>query len=133
MFYNSIGILKYSDNPYKLIVEVDEEISRYYRYLVPKFINLKKQAFPAHISVVRKEIPLNTEFWKKYNNIEINFIYENIIYNDNTYYWLNAFSPKLEKIRLELGLPNISDITCSPDKKHKFHITIGNLKKITVT
>ncbi len=129
MFFNSVGILKYSDNPNKLVVEVDEEISRYYRYFVPKFINLKRQAFPAHISVVRKENPLNMEFWGKYNNKEVDFVYENVIYNDEVYYWLSAFSPDLEKIRLELGLSNISDITCSPDKKHKFHITIGNLKK----
>lgn len=128
MFFISLGTLKYSDNPYKLIVEVEQSVSDYYKSLVPKYINLKKPAFSAHISVIRTEpIPL-MEFWNKYDGEKVLFSYENVIYNDELYYWLNAYCPKLEEIREELGMPKTSNITYSPDGKHRFHITIGNLK-----
>jgi hypothetical protein len=128
MFY-SLGTLKYSINPYKLIVEVDQELSDYYRSMVPAYVNLKKPMYPAHISVVRKETPIHLDDWALYEGHRVLFEYENIIYNDETYYWLNAWSLELEIIRKELGLDPTSEITYSPDGRHKFHITIGNLKK----
>ena len=38
MLFDSVGILKYFDNPYKLIVEIDCGIYHYYRALIPKYI-----------------------------------------------------------------------------------------------
>ena len=84
--------------------------------------------YPSHISVVRKEVPKNMLAWRKYQGQEIAFEYDSVIYNDETYYWLNAYSSALENIRLELGLESLSKYTKSPDGKHKFHITIGNTK-----
>lgn len=127
MFY-STGKLHYSNDPYKLIVEVDQNISDYYRSFIPKYIQVNKQMFNAHISVVRKEVPMYLEYWEKYEGKSLDFEYENFIYNDETYYWLNAYSEELERIRLELGLSGLSEITRSPDRRHKFHITICNLK-----
>lgn len=127
--FKSIGVLKYFNNPYKLIVSVDEEISKYYRSLIPKYFYVQKPMYGCHISVIRNEVYIpNFEFWEKYQNIKITFNYENIIYDNELYFWLNVVSPDLENIRLELGLPNISQLTQSPDGKHKFHITIGNTK-----
>jgi len=127
MIFDSIGRLIYFNNPYKLIVEIDSEISRYYLSLIPKYIQLNKPKFAPHISVVRKEMP-NLLYWGKYENQFIDFQYENIIYNDELYYWLNIYSPKLEEIRLELGLTNASGITRAPNGRHRFHTTLGNVK-----
>jgi len=126
--FTSVGKLIYSDNPYKLIVEIDPEICNYYRALVPKYILLARQKYAPHISVVRKEIPRDLSNWKKYADQEIEFEYEGVIYNDETYYWLNVRSLDLEMIRRELGLNLVSGITKSPDGRHRFHTTIGNIK-----
>ena len=125
--YQSQGTLRYIDN--KLIVEVDQGISDFYRALIPKWIRTNKQLYPAHISVVRKEIPPNMKVWGKYEGNEIPFSYSNVIHNGEIYFWLNAWSNQLEQIRLELGLPVDSLYTRPPDGLNKtFHITIGNLK-----
>lgn len=126
--HQSWGILKYFPDPYKLIVEVDNEIGTYYRSLVPAYLKLKKPMYASHISVVRNMIPSNLEVWQKYQDKMVSFEYESWIYNDELYYWLNCYSTELETIRFELGLKPYGDVTESPDKRHKFHITIGNLK-----
>jgi hypothetical protein len=130
MFY-STGTLAYSDNPYKLILEVDQGLSDYYRSLIPKFIKINKQMFAPHISVIRNENITNFSFWNRHQGQIVIFEYENYIYNDELYYWLGAYSKQLEQIRLELGLTPTSFITESPDSGHKFHITLGNLKNKT--
>ena len=126
----SIGTLIYTENPYKLIVEVDDEIGKYYRSLIPKYLGVQRPMYSSHISTIRNEIPVNLSVWSKYHQQEISFEYESYIYNGEVYYWLNAYSKSLEDIRLELGLPNTSEFTKSPDGRHKFHITIGNLKHL---
>lgn len=126
--YTSSGVLVYSQNPTKLIVEVDSEIARYYYSLVPKYVKLNKPMFTAHISVVRNIEPPNMQFWGKYQGVLIEFQYESFIYNDELYYWLNVYSLELEEIRMELGLKPFGDVTWSPDGRHKFHMTVGNLK-----
>lgn len=131
--FTSVGRLEYSANPYKLIVKVDPEISRYYFYQITQVahIDLNRQRYAPHISVVRKETPVNLEYWNKYKNLKIIFEYDHYVYNDKTYYWLNVFSEQLESIRKELGLTRVSAITRSPDGRHKFHMTIGNKKDLT--
>lgn len=128
MIFNSTGILIYSDNPYKLIVLIDEEISNFYRHLTPRYLNIKKPMHRPHISIVRNEIPFKLSVWKKYQNKEIHFEYDNYIYNDEMYYWINAYSSVLENIRLELGLLNSNPNLISSNNNYKFHITIGNVK-----
>jgi len=126
--FSSIGQLQYFTNPYKLIVKIEKQISDYYRSLIPKYIHANKQFYDPHITVIRNEIPTKLDLWEKWKDQEIQFDYENIICNDETYFWLNAYSEKLEDIREELGLPISSQWTRSPDGKHKFHITIANRK-----
>ena len=128
MRFNGSGRLNYSTDPYKLVLVVDPDLSRYYRSFVPNHFNVSPQKYPAHISVVRKAIPPNLTVWNKHQNEECQFEYDGIIYNDETYWWIGAQSVELEKIRAELGLPIYSDITKSPDGRHNFHITIGNTK-----
>jgi len=135
MLFKSKGTLRYKrgDNGgYNLRVVVDQDISDYYRALIPKWIHTNRQMYPAHISVVRNEIPLNLEYWGKYEGEELEFEYENVVYNGTVYYWLNAFSNRLDEIRLELGLPVSSEYTRPPDGYTKcYHITIGNTKGLT--
>lgn len=131
-FHESIGVLRYSfDTGHKLIVEVDQEISNFYRSLIPKFYSTNRPRYPAHITVVRsvKESPTNLEFWGKYEGEEINFVYSPIIHQDDVYFWLNAFCNKLEDIRSELGLSAVSQWTLPPSGFRRcFHITIANQK-----
>lgn len=128
--FNSVGTLVYSEDPYKLIVDVDNEIGNYYRSLIPKYFQVKKPMYSSHISIVRNEVPPNLNMWGKYQGSQISFEYEPFIYSDELYYWLNAYSSVLEDVRVELGLANLSKYTRSPDGKHKFHITLGNTKHI---
>lgn len=134
--YESYGILRYTrpENAggYKLVAEIDKEITNYYRALVPKSIVLNSQMYAPHISIVRKETPVKLELWDKYEGEKIRFNYSNIIHFGEVYCWLNVWSKELEKIRLELGLPVSSPYTRPPDGFDKtFHTTIGNMKKLT--
>ncbi len=127
-FFKSSGVLCYSENPIKLIVAIDPGIASFYRSLIPKYLHVNKPMYEAHISVVRNAVPPHMQAWSKYQGAEVDFEYETFIYNDELYYWLNVYSYRLEDIRLELGLKPWGDVTKSPDGRHKFHITLGNLK-----
>lgn len=128
--YFDWGVLRYSENPYKLIVEVDPEISNFYASLVPKYFRLNKQKYAPHISVVRNEVPILLENWRKHDGKFIGFTYNDEIEYDEKYFWLGASSEDLEKIRVELGLVNVNWVTKTPDGSHNFHITIGNIKEL---
>ena len=62
------------------------------------------------------------EHWGKYEGEQIPFRYDNEIGFDPPYYFLRAYSKRIEDIREELGLarhrPRFND----------FHITIANVK-----
>jgi hypothetical protein len=130
--FTSTGILRYGDDPCKLVLEIDQQISDYYLRLLPKSISYNRQKYRAHVSVVRKEIPVNMEFWRKYEGEEVEFFYEGIVRFSENYCWLNVFSVRLEEIRLELGLPVDSPFTLPPAGFSKcYHTTIGNFKNGT--
>jgi len=125
--FKSTGKLRYGYT--NLVLDVDQEIVRYYRALLPKSIRTNTQMYDAHISVVRKEQP-NMAFWKKYEGEEVEFEYSHEVRNGTLYYWVDAFSKRLEEIRAELELPVHSPyITPPKDYKHTFHITLGNVKE----
>jgi hypothetical protein len=87
--------------------------------------------YPAHISVVRKEVPPVLSAWEKYQNEPINFNYSPEIHFGSVYIWLNVFSTELEAIRRELGLPVSSQYTLPPEGFVKcFHCSIGNFKNL---
>ena len=132
---HSTGTLHYGrDN---IILVVDPEIYRYYRSLIPPWITTNSQMYPAHISVVRKETPLNVTPWKRYEGEQVGFWYSNIIHFGNVYVWLNVFSTRLESIRMELGLsvdnsyPLLYKIPSWANRC--YHITLGNLKGMTTS
>lgn len=126
--HEGTGILNYEYN-YKLALYVDQEIVNYYKSLIPKYFHVNKPRWPAHITVVRNEVPLNLLNWCKHENKEIAFKYSPFINRGKIYYWLNAFSKELEEIRIELGLPVYSQYSLPPEGYIKcFHITIANDK-----
>jgi hypothetical protein len=132
MLYKSKGVLRYSivDVGYKLIVEADQGIADYYLKLIPKYKNVTRQRYPAHISIVRKEVPINLDQWGKREGEDVDFWYDNEIKSGRVYFWLNVFSKKLEEVRTELGLPVSSEYTRPPDSFEKvFHLTLGNCGK----
>lgn len=128
--FTCTGKLIYSENPYKIIVEVDDEIAKYYRTLVPKYCQIQKPLYTSHISVLRNEVPNNFLVWNKYHDSEIIFEYDNYIHHYGLYYWINVSSSILEKIRVELGLESTSEFTRSPDNGSNFHMTIANIKHL---
>lgn len=131
MLHKSKGTLRYSHIGLKLILEVDPNIVCFYRSLIPKHITINPQKYAPHISVVRHENKLNMEYWRKYEGEQVEFEYSNYIHSGTVYWWLNAFSTRLEEIRVELGLYIHDKYTQPPDGYLKcFHITLGNNKPI---
>lgn len=132
--YESTGIIRYFNDPNadpfrcKMIVEVDPEIVRFYRSLIPKSIRTNKQMYDPHISVIRKERDFKRELWGKYEGQEVVFQYSNIVRWGTVYYWLDAYSETLRQIRLELGLQPTTALNRPPDGKECYHITLGNIK-----
>jgi len=130
--YKSTGILLYGASQ-KLVLDVDQELVRYYLKLIPRALDVVRGRWGAHVTIVRTgspfDKPTNTEVWGKYEGEEIDFFYENIVHKGNSYYWLNVFCVRLEEIRSELGLSIESRYTVPPDGFTKcFHITLGNTK-----
>jgi len=127
MLHQSKGTLCYTA-PRKVFVLVDPEIGSFYRSMIPKTVPISPPKFATHITVVRREPLPKAELFGIHDGEIIEFEYDTEIHHDETYYWLNAYSKRLEEIREELGLPVHSQYTRPPDNSWAFHITIGNLK-----
>jgi len=131
------GVLHYS-GAYRLVVDVDPELSRYYRSLLPKSWPCATQRYATHITVVRPErdVPPNLAAWGKYEGENVEFHYEPGVRQGKVFYWLRVCSTRLEDIRLELGLPcqvsfdpSEASYTTPPAPFRKyFHITLGNYR-----
>ena len=133
LLHSSVGTFQYwhSKGSYKAIVRADQGISDFYRTLIPKYYYVAPQMYPAHISVVRKEVPYKKQLWGAHAGEKIEFFYSPIIQHGEVYWWLNVFCKRLEEIRTELGLPVSSPYTRPPDGFSKcLHLTIGNTKAL---
>ncbi len=129
MIYSSTAIVKYEND--KVYALVDQQISDYYRSLIPKYIYVQPQKYKAHITIVRsgKERAPNIIFWGKYEGLIINFKYDSAIKSDSLYFWLNVFSDDIGDIREELGLEKFrNDLAFGGTQRTSYHITIGNKK-----
>ena len=127
------------------IVRVDDEIARYYRW----WINrrwwgrtamqenwLSMPSWGTHISVVRGEEPEDDRkhLWRKYHGVDLEFEYEHRIRQtndfdrtrrytkDGDFFFVDAWCPRLDEIRAELGFPTY----------HKFHITVARTYDIKI-
>lgn len=128
------GKVHYDDKEgFRVTLEVSQQLSNYYYSLIPKYFRSWKPGWPAHITVVRpeKEIPPRIRYWGDYEGEEVDFLYDYHILEGNGYYWLNAWSKRLEVIREELGLINVSSYSLRPTGYNKtFHITIGKYHEV---
>lgn len=123
----SVGVLRYHEE-LKLNVEVDPEIARFARALVPKSVPLRRPRYAPHITVVRNEAVPKPDLWGRHEGVFVPFDYEPFVLNDEVYFWLRVYSPLLTQVRLELGLAESSEWSRAPDGAETFHLTIGNLK-----
>lgn len=121
------------------IIEVDREITRYYRWWVDKELlnktgvdgfGLCLPSWNAHISVIRgsgdiRGVPRRKlhELWKKYDGMKVDFWYSPNVNNvgkngfagDNFFWCVEVICPQATHIREELGLPS----------NWNFHLTVG--------
>lgn len=115
------------DTNWWCVIDVDKEITRYYRWWLQKekHIILQQPAWDAHISVVRgeKAVLRNAKLWKKHHGRKVKFRYEHgdiQISKDRdapgSFYWVRVDCPVVDEIREELGL-------IASWKYH--HVTIG--------
>lgn len=119
------GTMK-SNTEFWVTIEVDSEITRYYRWWINKFevnpLGFKDRdiltpSWGSHISVVRGERPKPhlTHLWKKYDNRLVGFEYSNFVKHDKGFWYVSVKCDAAKNIRDELEL-----------KSHwPFHITIG--------
>jgi hypothetical protein len=128
MRFKAQGKLEYGPG-IRAVVSVNEDIARYYRRLIPQYLNAKPQAHPAHLTVVRTaiEVPTNMEVWEKYYEEEVEFEYSNKIKFYYPYFFLDAWSLRIGDIREELGLSRFR-IVHPFGYKNCYHITIANVK-----
>ena len=112
-------------------MECDQAIMDYYRDLLPFWKKPNPQRYGAHVSVVRREVPVNLEAWGRHEGERIEFDYTGEVFFGRVYCWLNVFCVRLEEVRVELGLPVRSEYTIPPDGFTKcFHMTLGNYKEL---
>lgn len=116
--FESVGKLIYREE--SLVLEVDSEIGRYYRSLLPKSWRFSEGRWPDHITVIRKG-----EGKEYLGGEEVEFLYSGEIKYDNEYIWLSCYCERLSQIRISVGLD-----LCF-DKIKGFHITIANFKNLT--
>lgn len=111
--------LKRRSGPWWLVLETDDEITRYYRWWVQRElgVTLNKQAWRAHITVIEGTEPPNKSAWLKYANQIFEFDYEHELMVGGPFYWLNVECDPLLAIRVELGLPTF----------YPLHLTVGRL------
>lgn len=132
--FTSRGIVKYDTKKgYRATVEIDQQLADYYFSLIPKYHRVIRPRYAAHITLVRPEIeiPTNLEYWEKYQNESVEFLYSNEITNDKGFYWIFAWSKRLEKIRNELGLfVGHRIIPPPPGFDKNFHCSIAKNKDL---
>jgi len=115
--------VKTTKDPYWLILDCDDEIARYYRWLARRHLYLDwlvPPAWGAHISILRGETPAFPEYWGADAGKRLAFEYSGELRSNGKHYWLDIVSPEIADIRDRLGLgrkPRFSN----------FHLTIGNL------
>ena len=107
------------------IVQVDPEITRYYRrWLEWEFHmhNLAPPSWDAHISVIRGEEPEDElkHLWGKYNGkiVEFKYMHYPIKPKRNNFWFVEVECPELMAIRQELNRPT----------EWPLHLTIGKEK-----
>lgn len=109
---------------HRLVLTIDDEIVRYARSLVPKWMGMKTTRYAPHVSVVRHEI-VDESKWNLVQESVVSFIYSSEAKLNDVYCWIDVWSDQLVEIRRGLGLSDSRKIV---DGVGVFHVTIGNFK-----
>lgn len=114
---------------YKLVIKAEQAIADAYYALIPKYKNVQRQMYPAHVSAIRRQPTVDLKHWGKYQDELVIFYYSDNIRFGTVYYWLDVFSQRLDEIRIELGLSVEEHFTPPPEGFKKcYHLTLGNIK-----
>jgi hypothetical protein len=131
--FTSRGKLHYDESDgFRLVLYVEQDISDYYRALIPRWYRAYRQGWAAHLTVIRPgtDDPGKIRYWGDYEGEVVEFIYSPYLENGNGYYWFNAWSKRLETIRSELGLYNVSKFPLIPKGYDKtFHCTVAKYEQ----
>lgn len=103
----------------KLVANLGWDFGNYYFRLFPKYFEITRQKFEAHVTIVRSFE--RAEFKKNYTG-RIDIDYDPMVYYDSPYYFLKCWSKQIGEIRKELGLPEYRK------PFDYYHITIANTK-----
>jgi hypothetical protein len=99
--------------------------------IMQRGIKVQSSAWGPHVSVIRGEVPLHPELWKKHENKRVWFEYNPKYLNTNgKHWWIRVVSPELESIREELGLtpqPVYFHRNSGEWRVNPFHLTIGHM------
>lgn len=123
--FTNYGYFKYRNS--WLVVEVDEDFSRYYRSLLLTFnpsLKVNKPKYEPHITVISERheeiVPSKKHLWGKHENEKVIFQYDFNVVLDREYFWLPIECKRIEDVREELGLSRRIPVP--------WHLTIANLK-----
>jgi len=107
-----------------VIADCDPAIGKYYRNLyylsTYKTKKIQKPAWKEHVTIVRNEAPVYTNYWEKYEGKNVKIWVAITPRHNNTYFWLDVFCNFFNFLRMELGL--------SYSPVCDFHLTVGNSK-----
>lgn len=106
-----------------VIARVDQNITKYYRWWVAKRFGLmlSPPVWDSHITIFDGRKSISDKFegnWNKHQRSVFTFDYNVEIEQHWKFWTLQVKSPKLELIRLELGI----------NPSYKFHLTIGRME-----
>lgn len=104
------------------VAYIDQGIVDFYLSLIPKARYVTRQRWPAHLTVIRKDKEEFTIQIKKYDGCAVEVKYSTDIIYQEPYYFLNAWSDEIGKIRESVGMPAYREPYSS------YHITLGNVK-----
>lgn len=107
------------------VLEVDPEITRYYRWWIERELHIHSLAPPswdAHVSVIRGEEPKDElkHLWKKYHKMELEIEYEHNpqVAKKEEFWFVEVKAPFLSNIRKEFDRPH----------DWPLHLTVGKEK-----
>lgn len=109
-------------SPWWLIVDVDNNIGKYYRYWIQRQWGLVLQAptWGTHITLSNDRDVIDPKYqhhWKKFQGKKIDFEYSVVIEQHWKFFVLPTRCERFNEIRHELGIFH----------DHPFHITIGRM------
>jgi hypothetical protein len=109
------------------VLEIDPEITRYYRWWIKRQYHVKglyKPSWDAHVSIIRgeKPAPKHMKLWKKYHGQKVKIRYEHRPHvgtgsakEDRKFWMVMVDAPELLAIRSEMEKPS----------DWRLHLTIG--------